>query len=665
MSLAEPALWPTCLGSSYQIIPNTDLPQFDIQVINNIGSSCDCAGLCANSASGRCDPQYTVLTWFLGSASPLPGNLPGLDMPNQPSTQSTADICLDICAATQGCLYVNYILDTRQCWLKGGSPQSSNRRNIGFGVNYRVCANQVVVPGQDVPGYDLGQIGFTTSCDCAAVCQNTQGCDFYNYGSGTCWLKTTDKSDPNYYTWFINAVSPIQGNLPNLGAPNTVDQLIQGSIQLDSPQSCLNLCLQTKSCLFVNFKITNTQTASVSCDLKRGFVNTGFQRATGFNIAGSGRIPQPVGVTTVVPSAIPSNTAVVVPGGPVDSGSSSTSAVVGTPTLVGGGSGGNTNGGQGSGGNGSNGNGNGNGTSGNVGNGPNGSSSTSSSFPLIPVAGGVGGVVLIAALVVVVLVYRRKSRGGGGSGGAGVGGKDGVDNSVKVAAFVQGPVALRQGLNSDFKSSPTENDNRSLPVWSPEQQNHQIPGNLTKLQQEQQSSHMHHPIPAPLERQFNQYTPPPPGVITMGSTQLVPPARGESSYVYRPRNITGDPDIINTVSNTSYNNGNGNGVGLQTQMGQQEGLKGGFGASAGERDYVRYAYSSSGFIEKVVSPSPALNGSAYPVDSKSMYNDNVKLPPRGTLASGESGVIDDTEDNGDFVPPPSYPGTGWTGGNGR
>ncbi|KAJ3317061.1 hypothetical protein HDU76_001370 [Blyttiomyces sp. JEL0837] len=680
MSLAEPALLPSCnVGSNlhYQYYLNEDIDAYNLQVISNIGSSCDCANLCANAGSScgyyvfgtdvntcwlkqvtRETPS--MLTWFLGSASPISGNIPGFDLDaNQPSQQQTADLCLDLCSKSPNCYFVNFDTSNGKCWMKQGRVNAANRV-LGFNVNYRVCGNQVVVPGQDIPGYDLGQVGFTTSCDCAAVCQNTQGCDFYNYNDHICYLKSTIKSNPNAYTWFLNAVSPIRGDLPNLGAPNTVDELLQGPISMDSPQSCINLCKQTQNCLFVNFQITNTQTAAVSCTLKKGFTGRGFQSSFGFNIAGSGSIPQPVGVTTVVPEVVPSNTAVIVPGGPGSgnggSGATGTDAtfslggVVGatsnlpTPTLVGGGSGGNTNGGQGSGGNGSNGGtGNGGTGSGNSGNGGTNASSSSSSFPVVAVAGGVGGIVLIGAIIAGILVYRRRSsRNGKKSGNAGgmalneFGGENGGVSSKVITSTPKGPVALRQQqLNEDFKPT-VQSDSDHLPVWSPQQQ--QVPSQNTNIQQhvpgqnnfnniQQQQSH--------IQQQPHQYSP----TQQLQQQPLTPPSRGSSSRNYPPANIIN----MDSKQSSMFNNASGSS---------------GNGAEDNNAFTVSNAVSVlsyDGGNEKI-----GYGGGSYPVDTKQGFDVN-NLPPSVPVSSTYSTHVPQQHvaDNNVYnEAPPQYPGNG-------
>ncbi|KAJ3329906.1 hypothetical protein HDU76_006903 [Blyttiomyces sp. JEL0837] len=584
MALVEPALLGSCFASSnqYQYFPNVDIAAFDLQVLSGVNSICDCATQCANYQGCR-------------SASPISGNVnvAAMQLPNQPTTASTADLCLDRCSKTSGCLYINYDLSNSNCFLNQGYPKSNNIRNLGFGVNYRTCGTQIVVPGQDIPGYDLGRVGFTTSCDCAAR---------------------------------RNLLPEI---IPNKGTANSVDELLQGPISLDSPKSCINLCKQTTNCLFVNFQITNAQTAAVSCTLKKGFAARGFQASLGFSVFGSGSIPLPVGVTTVVPEQVPPNTAV--PGGSGGNGGNgggvantestfSLGGVVGatsnlpTPTLVSGGSGGNTNGGQGSGGNGSNG-GQGNGGSsgsGNSGNGGTNASSSSSSFPVIAVAGGVGGVVLVAGIIAGILVYRRRSARNGKDGNAGglneFGGESGgVSSKVITSAPLQGPVALRQQqLNEDFKSNAQDN-NEHLPVWS-QQQQQQV--NNTNQQQS------HTPLQPP-QQQPHQYTPYNP----LGSTtqHLTPPSRGSSStrVMY--------PSTDSTTMDKLPPKSDGNLFTVSSAVHVMNG------------DYIGYGNEKG----------------SYPVDSKSGFM-NLSAP---THALSNHAVGDNNDLDADALPP-SYPGTG-------
>ncbi|KAJ3329904.1 hypothetical protein HDU76_006901 [Blyttiomyces sp. JEL0837] len=270
---------------------------------------------------------------------------------------------------------------------------------------------------------------------------------------GNCYLKSTVKIDPTYYTWFLSAVSPIEGNLSNQQDAVTRDELIKGPIPLDSPQSCINLCQQTQNCLFVNFQITNPTTATVDCYLKKGYGARGFQSSLGFSMVGSGGILQPAGVTTVVPSPVPSNTAsfstssISGSGGTVVNTDSTTGGSA-TPTNGGsgnnGGNGNGNNGGIGSGNPGIGGGSNSNGTS---------SSSNNNSFPVVAVAGGagVGGIILGAGIVAGGLLYRRR-RYRNGNGGNEFGGESGVGSSkVIVDARSQGSVAFGEGQLSDLQ----------------------------------------------------------------------------------------------------------------------------------------------------------------------------------------------------------------------
>ncbi|KAJ3277952.1 hypothetical protein HDU76_010101, partial [Blyttiomyces sp. JEL0837] len=342
---------------------------------------------------------------------------------------------------------------------------------------------------------------------------------------------------------------------------------------------------------------------------------------------------------------IPSNTAVVVSGGPVGATSN-----LPTPTLVGGGTGGNGNGGQGSG----TGNGSTSGGSGNV-NG-NGSSPTSSSFPLVPVLGGVGGVVLIAGLVVGILVYRRRVSKND---------RDGHEynrNSAKVITYVQGPIALRQQtLNQDFKSHDDENESSRSPAWN--QQTDRDTNTIARQQRHQQRQHIANVQPPP--RQPHQYTPVIPGVITMGSTQMVPPSRGASSYV--PNNsdtnntaVRRDIDKIGSISSASSGGSSGNGRlfpqnirpdNTFTVSNAVENMNGNGGSNSS-----RYAYSTNGYIEKV---------NSYPVDSKFTYNPNTSSTRTPLLSPNSLAIDDSVDDDGANVPPPSYPGIDWNGGNSR
>ncbi|KAJ3267415.1 hypothetical protein HDU76_011829, partial [Blyttiomyces sp. JEL0837] len=134
------------------------------------------------------------------------------------------------------------------------------------------CPNapgHVVIHGTDISGFDIANATqpFKTLPVCSKACEANPKCDWWNanpdYG---CFLKQTDKSKPNVYTWFLNTNGAIAGDIPKHDMPSN----IQPTQDL-FPQDCYNQCANTPGCHWVNFYYTKYN-GKVACYLKQAAV---------------------------------------------------------------------------------------------------------------------------------------------------------------------------------------------------------------------------------------------------------------------------------------------------------------------------------------------------------------------------------------------------------
>ncbi|KAJ3307922.1 hypothetical protein HDU76_004264 [Blyttiomyces sp. JEL0837] len=135
-------------------------------------------------------------------------------------------------------------------------------------TNYS-CPNapgHVVIHGTDISGFDIADAAqpFTSMPACSQACEANPKCDWWNanpvYG---CYLKETDKSNPNVYTWFMNTNGAIVGDITK----HDMASNLQPTQDL-FPQDCYNKCANTPGCHWVNFFYTKYN-GKVSCYLKQ------------------------------------------------------------------------------------------------------------------------------------------------------------------------------------------------------------------------------------------------------------------------------------------------------------------------------------------------------------------------------------------------------------
>ncbi|KAJ3170057.1 hypothetical protein HDU87_000469 [Geranomyces variabilis] len=130
--------------------------------------------------------------------------------------------------------------------------------------------NYVAIAGFDIPSIALDLPNnahiLGSACECAALCAQTQNCDFYSYGPDvrTCWLKTTIKTDPARFTRFIGSSHAVFGDIPGGDMPNMPTQQPDG-------EACLASCVSTTGCQWTNYLINPN--GGVTCWLKQLVAN--------------------------------------------------------------------------------------------------------------------------------------------------------------------------------------------------------------------------------------------------------------------------------------------------------------------------------------------------------------------------------------------------------
>jgi len=133
-------------------------------------------------------------------------DIPGFDMTNGYSKNQTEQQCEALCAS-KNCNWMNYSVNSSECWLKQGLSKSD--QVTGFRIQDNPsgssCPQYSIINGMDIPGFDMQGSPYTnvSQQDCQNLC-NSNNCDWYNYQPSTsnCWLKKGDASKPNLETIF-------------------------------------------------------------------------------------------------------------------------------------------------------------------------------------------------------------------------------------------------------------------------------------------------------------------------------------------------------------------------------------------------------------------------------------------------------------------------------
>ncbi|KAJ3302788.1 hypothetical protein HDU76_005468, partial [Blyttiomyces sp. JEL0837] len=123
------------------------------------------------------------------------------------------------------------------------ATQNVNNRVVGYPASF--AAGHLVLSGLDTANFDLSNMPFTTLGNCAAACDANPQCGWWNVNGNTCFLKQTDKTKPNFYTWFIGSQGAIPGDIPFFDLQD---------FPAFSPQECYNRCRATQGCQFINYQ---------------------------------------------------------------------------------------------------------------------------------------------------------------------------------------------------------------------------------------------------------------------------------------------------------------------------------------------------------------------------------------------------------------------------
>ncbi|KAJ3319896.1 hypothetical protein HDU76_000429 [Blyttiomyces sp. JEL0837] len=152
-----------------------------------------------------------------------------------------------------------------------------------------ISTGHVVIPKTDISGFVISNatLPFKTFQDCSKACEANPKCDWWNANPDLgCFLKQTNKSQSNVYTWFMNTNGSIAGDIPQYDMASN----LQPTQDL-FPQDCYNKCAATPGCHWVNFHYTKYN-GKVACSLKQApdAVNgtTGIPRSHGPETSCSG-----------------------------------------------------------------------------------------------------------------------------------------------------------------------------------------------------------------------------------------------------------------------------------------------------------------------------------------------------------------------------------------
>lgn len=117
------------------------------------------------------------------------GDIPGFDMPGQPTKQANLQACEATCTQDAACHWINF--DGSNCWKKQAASPSLSTTSIKLtNGTYKSLANS------DIPGFDRPSmpISKTSLSDCNAACSADTNCSWVNFDGTHCWLKSLNTS---------------------------------------------------------------------------------------------------------------------------------------------------------------------------------------------------------------------------------------------------------------------------------------------------------------------------------------------------------------------------------------------------------------------------------------------------------------------------------------
>ncbi|KAJ3412190.1 hypothetical protein HDV05_001100 [Chytridiales sp. JEL 0842] len=127
------------------------------------------------------------------------------------------------------------------------------------------CRANLLPQGYDIPGYDLASFDSPSICTCEQSCRQNRNCDFYVLRGRYCYLKTLQRKNEQYYSWFKTTTCQ-GGSSLILGTIDGYD--IAQPYFTRNVQECQNACYNNPSCLFIATRQSAREKDRVYCALK-------------------------------------------------------------------------------------------------------------------------------------------------------------------------------------------------------------------------------------------------------------------------------------------------------------------------------------------------------------------------------------------------------------
>ena len=117
--------------------------------------------------------------------------IPSYYLSNMPIPKASINDCGVACQQTSGCNWFTFS-QPNNCYLSNGNPVTTRISGFKIPTNPdQICPTYSRILNTDVNGYDILSSGISLPDEktCQSYCTANPICDFYSYGSNTCYLK--------------------------------------------------------------------------------------------------------------------------------------------------------------------------------------------------------------------------------------------------------------------------------------------------------------------------------------------------------------------------------------------------------------------------------------------------------------------------------------------